>query len=346
MIAIIDPFFLLKKVVLLGLSISMQKLTAIPTLEDLKMAHQAIQKYVHNTPILHSDSINALLGVDIHFKCENFQKIGAFKMRGASCAIAGLSEAERAAGVATHSSGNHAQAVALAARLNQIEAHIVMPRDAPQIKRKAVAGYGALIYDSEPDIKSRHTRTQEVLAKTGATFVHPYDNYNIIAGQGTAALEMLAAEPDLEMILAPVGGGGLMSGTALACHYHHRDTIAVGCEPKMVDDAYRSYQSGEIETNENIDTIADGLRTNLGHKTLEIIRKHVAKIILVEEQTIVDAMRLIWERMKIVIEPSGAVPLAAVMTEPDFFRDKKIGIIISGGNVDLEKLPFSPPSFE
>lgn len=319
----------------------MRKLTSIPSPEDLRLAHQAIQKYIHNTPILRSQSIDDMLGVEIHFKCENFQKIGAFKMRGASCAIASLTDEERSAGVATHSSGNHAQAVALAARFNQINAHIVMPRDAPQIKRKAVAGYGAHIYDSEPNIESRHSRTQEVLTETGATFVHPFDNYNIIAGQATAALEMLSDLPNLDMILAPVGGGGLMSGTSLACHYHEQDTISVGCEPKMVDDAYRSYQSGQIESNENINTIADGLRTNLGPKTLEIIRKHVAKFVLVDEHTIIDAMRLIWERMKIIVEPSGAVPLAAVMTEPDFFRGKSIGIIISGGNVDLEKLPFS-----
>ena len=319
----------------------MKKLTAIPTAQDLQMAHQAIAKYVHNTPTLRSGSIDELLHAEIYFKCENFQKVGAFKMRGASCAVASLSDQEKIKGIATHSSGNHAQAVALAARLNNIKAHIVMPANAPEIKRKAVAGYGAEIYESGNTIAARQACMDEVLAQTGATFIHPFDNYNIIAGQGTAALELLAEVPDLDILLAPVGGGGLMSGTALACHYHDHATLAVGSEPQAVDDAFRSFHSGQIETNATIDTIADGLRTNLGPKTLEIIRQHVAKIILVEEQTIVEAMRLIWERMKLVIEPSGAVPLAAIMTQPDFFRDKKVGIIISGGNVDLEKLPFS-----
>ncbi|MBX2817426.1 MAG: threonine/serine dehydratase [Saprospiraceae bacterium] len=318
----------------------MKKLTTTPSLEDIKTAAEAIAPFVHRTPMLQSSSINEILGTQLWLKCENFQKVGAFKMRGASCAVAALNEEEKASGIATHSSGNHAQAVALSAKMRGITAHIVMPSNAPEIKRKAVEGYGAHIYPCDPAIESRKARTDEVLAETGATFIHPYNNYNIVAGQATAALEILEEMPDINIIMAPVGGGGLMSGTALVCHYFGKNTMAVGAEPAMVDDAFRSLQSGIIETNDDINTIADGLRTNLGEITLQIIRDHVAKIILVSEESITAAMKMVWERMKIIIEPSGAVPIAAIMTEPEFFRNKSVAVIVSGGNVDLESLPF------
>jgi len=285
-------------------------------------------------------TINTLVDGDIYFKCENLQKVGAFKMRGASAAIVALSDDQKYKGVATHSSGNHAQAVALAARLHGIEAHIVMPENAPSIKRMAVEDYGAIIYTSGNLISDREAKMQEVLDSTGATFIHPYNDYNVIAGQGTAALELLNAVPDLNIVVAPVGGGGLLSGTALTCNYHNPAITVYGAEPSLVDDAARSLKSGRIENNLRIDTIADGLRTQLGPKTFEIIYRFADQILTVEEESIIAAMRLVWERMKIVIEPSGAVPLAAVLEYPHLFKSKKVGIIISGGNVDLQELPF------
>lgn len=319
----------------------MHKLVDIPSAEDLALAAKAIAPYVHRTPLLSSNSISKLLGVQLFFKCENFQKVGAFKMRGAACAVASLTDEERSQGIATHSSGNHAQAVALTAKLYNIPAHIVMPKNAPNIKRKAVEGYGAKVYTCASTIEAREEKMGEVLEQTGATFIHPYNNYNIIAGQATAALETLADQPDLDIIMAPVGGGGLMSGTALACAYHTGgQVIAIGAEPSLVDDAYRSLASGKVESNERIDTIADGLRTKLGEFTLKVLRSHLDQIVLVTEETIVQAMRLVWERMKLVVEPSAAVPLAAIMTKPELFQGKKVAIIFSGGNVDLEHLPF------
>ncbi len=318
----------------------MKKLEHQPTEQDIALAHEAIKAYIHRTPVMTCHSINQILGCEIHFKCENLQKIGAFKMRGGSCAVAALTPEEKARGIATHSSGNHAQAIALAAKLHGIDAHIVMPEDAPAIKVAAVRGYGAKIYFCQPSIEDRTRRLKEVTAETGATFIHPFNHWNIIAGQATAAKELLAEVPDLEVVMAPVGGGGLLSGTALTCAYADRGIKVIGVEPEAVDDAYRSYQSGQIETNVTIDTIADGLRTTLGDKTLAVIRKYVDEILLVSEASIVEAMRLIWERMKIIVEPSGAVPLAAIVSDPDRFAGQKIGIILSGGNVDVEKLPF------
>lgn len=312
----------------------------IPSYEYISKTHKAIQSYIHRTPVLANQSINALTGGTLYFKCENFQKVGAFKMRGASSAVAALEDDLKYRGIATHSSGNHAQAVALTARLHGIEAHIVMPENAPSIKRNAVADYGATIYTSGNLIQDRESKMQSVLAQTGATFIHPYNDYNIIAGQATAARELLADLPDLEIVVAPVGGGGLLSGTALSARYHDPAIKVYGAEPKLVDDASRSFKSGKIETNDRIDTIADGLRTMLGDKTFGIIRQNVDDILTVEEENIILAMRLIWERMKIVVEPSGAVPLAAVLEHPGLFSGKKTGIIISGGNVDLQELPF------
>jgi threonine dehydratase len=318
----------------------MKKLTDIPTLEDIEMAHQAVQPFIHQTPVLTSQSLNAIAGCDVYFKCENLQKVGAFKMRGAACALEALTDAEKQRGIATHSSGNHAQAVALSAKLQGIPAHIVMPQNAPAIKRNAVKGYGANIYTSGNTIQNREAMLHEVVEKTGATFIHPYDNYNVIAGQATASKELHETIKDLEVVIAPIGGGGLMSGTALYTHYARPNVAIVGAEPKLVDDAFRSFHSGKIEQNDRLDTIADGLRTTLGEKTLAIIRKHVDEIITVSEEEIIHAMRLIWERLKVVVEPSGAVPFAALLQQKARFEGKKVGIIFSGGNVDVEELPF------
>ncbi|NND31491.1 MAG: threonine/serine dehydratase [Saprospiraceae bacterium] len=312
----------------------------IPTRQDIIEAHKSIINYIHRTPVYTNASINRVTEATIYFKCENFQKVGAFKMRGASCAVAALDEDTRYKGIATHSSGNHAQAVALTAKLYGIESHIVMPENAPAIKRQAVEEYGAKIYTSGNRIEDREKKMTEVLQASGASFIHPYNNYDIIAGQATASKELLEDLPDLDTVIAPVGGGGLLSGTALTCRYHDEQIKVYGAEPALVDDAARSLASGKIEGNFRIDTIADGLRTNLGDKTFAIISKYVDEILTVEEESIIAAMRMIWERMKIVVEPSGAVPLAAILSHPTIFTGKKVGAIISGGNVDLQNLPF------
>ena len=313
----------------------------LPTAEDIRATHRSIWPYIHRTPVLTCQTLDRLTGAELHFKCENFQKIGAFKMRGAAAAATLLSEEERAQGLATHSSGNHAQAVARAAQLFETQAFIVMPENAPAVKVAAVRDYGAEIIRCGNTPQDRESTLEAVVADTGATFIHPFNDYGVIRGQATCAKELIEnADVAYEILLAPVGGGGLLSGTALSAHYFSPGTTVLGAEPYEVDDAYRSLQAGSIQYNETTDTIADGLRTPLGEKTFGIIREHVEAIIRVEEQTIVDAMRLIWERMKIIIEPSCAVPLAAILTEPERFRGKRIGIILTGGNVDLEKLPF------
>lgn len=317
------------------------KLAHIPTLEDIEQTHEAIRSMVHRTPVMTCQSINKISGANIFFKCENFQKIGAFKVRGASSASLRLTEEEKKCGLATHSSGNHAQAVSRSAQLLGIPAYIVMPKNAPSIKKAATKGYGAEITFCEPTLQARETTLQGILDQTGATFIHPYDDYNIIAGQATAAKELVEdAGNDFDMLMAPVGGGGIACGTALIANYLLPNGIAIGAEPKMVDDAYRSFKSKQLQFNDTTATIADGLRTNLSEKTLDILLRYMEDIITVEEQEIIDAMRLIWERMKIIIEPSCAVPLAAVLREKERFRGKKIGIIITGGNVDLGNLPF------
>ena len=318
----------------------MQKLEAVPTKVDIEETHDAIQHMIHRTPVLTCESIDEIAGATIFFKCENFQKMGAFKMRGASNAALRLSEAERKAGLATHSSGNHAQAVALSAKSLGIPAYIVMPEDAPIIKKNATQGYGAEITLCAPTIEARASTLEKVVEKTGAYFIHPFNDYNVIAGQATAAKELLEDIETPDYLLAPVGGGGLASGTALSAHYFSPSTKVIGAEPEMVDDAFRSVQSGQIEKNTSINTIADGLRTNLGPKTFGIIREHLEDILTVTEEEIVQAMRLTWERMKIIIEPSCAVPLAAVLKHRSRFEGKRIGIILTGGNVDFSNLPF------
>jgi threonine dehydratase len=305
--------------------------------QDLLSAHKNITPYVHNTPILHSSYIDSLAGCQIYFKCENFQKMGAFKMRGAINAIKHLTDEERQKGVVTHSSGNFAQAVALGAKVLGVKAYIVMPSNAPKVKKNAVLDYGGEVIDCEPTITAREAMAAKVQQEKGAAFLHPYNQNEVIAGQGTAAIELFKEIEDIEIILTPVGGGGLISGTALACHYFSPNIQVIGAEPENVDDAYRSLISGKIEINETTDTIADGLRTTLGDITFPIIQEHVKEILLVSEAEIKFAMKLIWERMKIIIEPSCAVPLAAVLRNESKFKNKKIGIILSGGNVDLTK---------
>ncbi|MDX1942195.1 MAG: threonine/serine dehydratase [Saprospiraceae bacterium] len=318
---------------------TLEKLERIPTRQDIAETHQAIFEFIHYTPILTCESLNLISGAELFFKCENFQKIGAFKMRGAASASVRLNDEELDQGLATHSSGNHAQAVARAAMLLGVPAYIVMPETAPPVKVAATKGYGAEIIFCK-NVEDREPTLQEVVERTGATFIHPYNDYNVIAGQATSALELLQDVEELDVVIAPVGGGGLLSGTALSTRYWSPSTKVIGAEPEAVNDAWRSMQSGQIEVNTTTNTIADGLRTNLGEKTFDIIQKHVDDILTVSEEEIVEAMRLVWERMKIVIEPSCAVPLAAVLRNKERFEGEKIGIILTGGNVDLSKLPF------
>jgi threonine dehydratase len=312
----------------------------IPSLEDIKAVHERIKPFIHLTPVLSSTSINELAGCEIFFKCENFQKIGAFKARGGMNAVLSLSKEEQKKGITTHSSGNHAQAIALAAKTVGTKAYIVMPNNAPIIKKNGVKALDGEIIECEPTLEARESTVQQVIDRTGATFVHPFNNYDVIAGQATATVELISEVPNLEVIMVPVGGGGLLSGTALATHYLLPNAEVIAGEPEGAADAILSFKSGKIEKAPYIKTIADGLLTNLGDKTLEIIRIYVKDIILVSDDEIIAAMRLIWERLKIVIEPSCAVPLAALLKQKERFTGKKVGIILTGGNVDLGKLPF------
>jgi threonine dehydratase len=305
-------------------------------LTDIQDAYARIRPYIHRTPVLSSRSINEILGAEFFFKCENFQKAGAFKFRGATNTVLSLTGEELARGVGTHSSGNHAAALALAARSAGVPAYIVMPRTAPEIKKIAVAGYGGRITFCEPNLEARESTMAEVERETGCTFIHPFNRLEIIAGQGTAALEMLEECPDLEIIMAPVGGGGLISGTAIAAKSLSPGITVWAGEPSNADDALRSVQSGTIQPALPPNTIADGLLTSLGTMTFEIIRNRVDRIQLCPEESILPALRLIWERMKIIIEPSSAVPLGALMANPDTgWKGKKIGIILSGGNCQI-----------
>ncbi|MCO6479796.1 MAG: pyridoxal-phosphate dependent enzyme [Phaeodactylibacter sp.] len=318
----------------------MNPLHHIPTAADIRATHEAIRPMIHRTPALTCRSIDEMAGARLFFKCENFQKVGAFKMRGAGSAALRLSEKEKERGLATHSSGNHAQAVALSAKLLGIPAYIVMPDTSPAIKKAATEGYGAEVILCENTLAARESTLEKVVERTGATFIHPYNDYNVIAGQATAAKELIEDAGELDCIIAPIGGGGLMSGTALSTRYFSPGALAYGSEPKAVDDAYRSFKSGTMQANATIDTIADGLRTNLGEKTFDIIQRELEDIFTVSEEAIIAAMRLVWERMKIVIEPSCAVPLAAVLANRPVFEGRKVGVILTGGNVDLGKLPF------
>ncbi len=313
---------------------------SIPSKLDVEAAHKRIEPYIHRTPVLTSETFNRLFNSRFYFKCENFQKVGAFKSRGAVNAVFSLSHKEAARGVATHSSGNHAQALARAAAVRGIKAYIVMPDNAPQVKVDAVRGYGGMITFCEPTLKARETTLKQVIEKTGAVEIHPYDKFEIVAGQATAGRELLEDYPGLDIILVPVGGGGLLAGSALAAKYYSPTTKVIACEPRGADDAFRSFKSGRIIPSENPQTIADGLLTSLGVLNFEIIKKDVADVVTVSEDSIKWAMKLIWERMKIIVEPSSAVPFAAVLERKIEVQDKKVGIILSGGNVDLEKLRF------
>ncbi|MFC1547662.1 pyridoxal-phosphate dependent enzyme [Candidatus Neomarinimicrobiota bacterium] len=309
-------------------------------LEDIQSAAARIQPYVHYTPVLTCSSLDQMAGAQLFFKCENLQKAGAFKFRGASNAVFSLSEEEARNGVATHSSGNHGAALSLAARLRGIPAHIVMPSTAPRIKQAAVKGYGGIITTCEPTLASRESTLEEVVERTGATFIHPYNNLRVIAGQGTCAVEFLDQIPDLDMVIAPVGGGGLLSGTAVSVSELSPGTKVVGAEPANADDAYRSLKAGTIIPSKDPQTVADGLRTSLGELTFAVISKRVERIITVSEEAIIRAMRHVWERMKIIIEPSSAVAVAVALEGELDLSSKRVGIIISGGNVDLDRLPW------
>jgi len=312
----------------------------IPTFDDIRDTHQKIRAYIIKTPVLSSDFINELAGCHVFFKCENLQKIGAFKARGGMNAVLSLSKEEQQKGITTHSSGNHAQAIALAAKAVGTMAYIVMPNNAPEIKKNGVKYLGGEIIECEPTLEARESTVQKIIDEKGATFVHPFNNYDVIAGQATAAVELIEQAGELQVIMAPVGGGGLLSGTALAAHYLLPNADVIAGEPEGAADAVLSFKSGKIEKAPYIKTIADGLLTNLSDKTLEIIRTYVKDIITVSEEEIVEAMRLIWEQLKIVVEPSSAVPFAALLKDKKRFEGKRVGIILTGGNVDLGKLPF------
>ncbi|NBX17494.1 MAG: pyridoxal-phosphate dependent enzyme [Proteobacteria bacterium] len=307
---------------------------------DLKKAAERIKPFIHRTPVVTSSAINRLAGRDVFFKCENLQKVGAFKFRGACNAVFSLTDEQASKGVVAHSSGNHAQALALAAKMRGIPAYIVMPDNAPSVKKAAVADYGGIITFCEPTLVARETTQSEIVARTGAHIVHPYDDVRIIAGQSTAALELLEDYPELDLILAPVGGGGLLSGTALAAAYASKNAKVIGAEPCNADDAFRSFNAGFIIPSQSPQTIADGLLTSLGETNFPVIREFVGAIVTVSEESIIAAMRLFWERCKLVIEPSAAVPLAAVLDGKIDHSFRKVGIIVSGGNVDLDGLPW------
>lgn len=307
------------------------------TKEDIEKAHEKIKHFIHYTPVLTNSSINEMAGAELFFKCENFQKIGAFKIRGGMNASLSLTPEQLAKGLATHSSGNHAQAIAFAAKTLGTKAYIVMPSNSPSVKVNAVKGYGAEVIFCEPNQAAREASLQKVVDETGAEFIHPYDDDRVITGQATCVKELLATVTDIEVVFTPVGGGGLLSGTALGAHYFHPSVKVYAGEPVGAADAILSFRSGKVEKTPYVNTIADGLLTTLSERTLSIIRKHVTDIFLVTEEEIKAALRLVYERMKIVVEPSCVVPLAAVLKNKEQFKGRKIGIILTGGNVDLKK---------
>lgn len=312
----------------------------LPTFADIEKAHDRIHPYIHRTQVMSSKSINEIVGAELFFKCENLQKVGAFKFRGACNSVFALTEEEARNGVCTHSSGNHAAALALAARMRGIPAYIVMPENAPQIKKVAVAGYGAQITFCEPTLAARESTLQKVAEQTGATEIHPYNYFNVICGQGTAAKELIEETGTLDVVMAPVGGGGLLSGTALSTKALLPGARVIAAEPAGADDAFRSFYSKTLHPSVAPKTIADGLLTSLGSITFELILNNVDQIATVSEEGIIAAMRMIWERMKIIIEPSSAVPLASILENKVDVKGQKVGIILSGGNIDLGKLPF------
>jgi threonine dehydratase len=312
----------------------------IPTLSDVNEAHARIKPHIHRTPVLTSRFINSLAGAELFFKCENLQKAGAFKARGASNAVFGLSDEQAAKGVATHSSGNHGTCLAYAAGRRGIPCTVVMPRTAPQAKKDAVRGYGAKVVECEPSTSSREEVFAEVVAATGAEFVHPYNDARVIAGQATCSKELIEQIVGLEAVIAPIGGGGMVSGTCLTLLNLAPHIKIYAAEPEQADDAYRSFKAGHIIADDAPNTVADGLKVPLKDLTWHFVRNHVTDVLTASEEEIVDAMKLIWKRMKIVMEPSSAVPLATILKNKDLFAGKRIGVIITGGNVDLDKLPW------
>ncbi|MBX7167095.1 MAG: pyridoxal-phosphate dependent enzyme [Pirellulales bacterium] len=314
------------------------------TFDDILAARARIAPFVHRTPVMTSAYFDRRVGASLFFKCENLQRVGAFKFRGATNAVQYLGQAEADRGVVTHSSGNHAQALAAAAGQRGIAATIVMPRGAPAVKRAAVVGYGARIVECDPTQAAREATTAQVQAHTGAVLVHPYDDPRVIAGQATAACELHEQIPGIDVVLAPVGGGGLLAGSCLATRHMCPPAEILGAEPRQADDAARSLAAGHIVPVSNPDTIADGLRTSLGRLTFPVLARELASIVCVDEAAIVEAMRLVWERMKLVIEPSAAVPVAALLSAPDRFAGRRVGVILSGGNVDLGRLPWQTGS--
>ncbi|MBT3411277.1 MAG: pyridoxal-phosphate dependent enzyme [Halieaceae bacterium] len=312
----------------------------LPVLEDLQEAWCRISPHLHRTPVMSSHLLDQLTGANVFFKCEHLQKAGAFKARGAINAVLSLDDDAAAAGVATHSSGNHGAALAMAASARNIPAHIVMPSNAPRVKKEAVAAYGGLIIECEPTLAARESTVATVIEQTGAHEVHPYNDSRIIAGQGTAMLELLEQVEDLDVVVVPVGGGGLLAGTAIAVKESNSNIEVVAVEPEGADDAFRSFGLGELQPQNNPQTIADGLRAGLGELNFDIIRKHVDTILTVPDTVIVQAMQLQWTRMKQLVEPSGAVSFAGLLEHPERFRQRRVGVVVSGGNVDLDNLPW------
>ena len=312
----------------------------VPVYNDISDAHVRISPFVHRTPVLTSIQLNKIFDADLYFKCENFQKVGAFKFRGATNAVLNLASEASEKGVIAHSSGNHAAALAHAAVSRGVKAYIVMPDNAPLVKKRAVEGYGAEITFCKPTLKDREETTEAIIALNGATLIHAYDNFDVICGQGTAALELLSEVPELDIIIAPVGGGGLISGTATAAKGVNKSIMVIGAEPVNANDAWKSFTTGQLAPSVNPLTVADGLLTSLSELTFSIIKNHVDQILTVSEESILECMLLVWERMKIIIEPSSATVLAVIKENQEMFRGRKTGLIISGGNVDFRKLPF------
>jgi threonine dehydratase len=319
----------------------MVELAGSLNLDAIRAAHERIRPYIHRTPVLTSSRLDEASGTSLFFKCENFQKVGAFKARGATNAVFALDDKTARRGVATHSSGNHGAAVARAAQLRGVPAHIVMPSNSAKVKIRAVEGYGAQVVFCEPTEEARETRCAEVMNTTGATLIHSFENPHVIAGQGTAALELLEDVPDLDLVMCPVGGGGLLSGTAVAAKSMQPNIKVIAVEPANADDAAQSFRAGRRLVTEKKFTIADGLRTNVGEPNFEIIQRYVDDIVTVNEEAIALAMRAIWETMKIIIEPSAAVPYASIFDRVIDVRGKRVGTILTGGNVDLDALPWN-----
>ncbi|MBL4916096.1 beta-hydroxyaspartate dehydratase BhcB [Szabonella alba] len=312
----------------------------IPGFDDVLAAEARIRPYIHRTPVLTSSHLNALTGAELFFKCENFQKAGAFKVRGACNAVFGLDEAQAARGVATHSSGNHALSLAYAAGRRGIPCHVVMPHTAPEAKKEAVRGYGGVITECEPSTSSREAVFAGVATRTGAEFVHPYNDPRVIAGQATCSRELLEQVEGLDTVIAPIGGGGMVSGTCLTVSSIAPGVDVFAAEPKAADDAFRSLRAGHIIADDAPETVADGLKVPLKDLTWHFVSRHVTDILTAEEDQIIAAMKLVWKRMKIVMEPSSAVPLAVILANPGLFRGRRIGVVVTGGNVDLDRLPW------